>query len=179
MQKGGELLSMLTNATASPWLVLHGHRHTPNLEHSLDPACVVVGASSFSAQVPGKLNQFHMIDIIVDHSRPQPLTGRIETWSWTVTGGWQKRPTQDDDEGFPPTCGFGSVFQPRAIAAQIDAILGPASTYTTWDEVSIKISDVQLTTPTHFRQLETLLEGMKIRLHRDRHGMVTQVGRSA
>lgn len=178
MQKGGELLSMLTTETASPWLVLHGHRHTPNLEHSLDPACVVVGASSFSAQVPGKLNQFHVIDMVVDHTGAQPLLGKIETWSWTVTDGWQKRPTQSDDEGFPPVCGFGSVFQPRAVALKIENFLGTAPAYVAWNEVLQHVPDLEFMTPTHFRQLENLLEETNIKFHRDRHGLLTQVGRS-
>jgi predicted phosphodiesterase len=179
MQKGGELLGMLTNTTASPWLVLHGHRHTPNLEHSQDPACVVVGASSFSAQIPGTLNQFHVLEILVDHSRPQPLTGTIETWSWTVTGKWQKRPVQSDEEGFPPQCGFGSEFQPRAVAEQITGLLGETPNYRSWEDISQAIPDVQFMTPTHLRQVEKLLEASNIKLHRDRHGILTQVGRSA
>lgn len=179
MQKGGELLSRLTATTVSPWLVLHGHRHTPNLEHSVDPACVVIGASSFSAQVPGKLNQFHIIDVAVDHSRSQPLTGTIDTWSWTITAGWQKRPVLSDEEGFPPQCGFGSEFQPRAIADKISALLPVVPDYKTWADVSNSIPDVQLMTPAHFRQLEQLLESSSIKLHRDRQGMLTQVGRLA
>ncbi|CAJ0744386.1 3',5'-cyclic adenosine monophosphate phosphodiesterase CpdA [Ralstonia edaphis] len=179
MQKGGELLSMLTSTTASPWLVLHGHRHIPNLEHSRDPDCVVVGASSFSGQIPGKLNQFHILEIIVDHSVPQPLTGTIETWSWTITGGWQKRPIQNDEEGFPPQCGFGSQFQPRALAEKIAQILDKTPDYKSWEEVAERVPDVNFMTPTHLSQVEKLLEAMNIKLHRDREGMLTQVGRSA
>ncbi|WP_459575652.1 metallophosphoesterase family protein [Cupriavidus sp. 8B] len=179
MQKGGELLSMLTNTTVSPWLVLHGHRHVPNLEHSRDPDCVVVGASSFSAQIPGKLNQFHVLDVVVDHSLSQPLTGTIETWSWTITGGWQKRPAQSDEEGFPPECGFGSQFQPRAIAEQIAQMFTSSPDYKSWNEVIQNVPDVQLLTPTHLSQVEKLLGASNIKLHRDREGMLTQVGRSA
>lgn len=179
MKKGGELLSMLTNRTASPWLVLHGHRHAPNLEHITDPACIVVGASSFAGQMPGRFNQFHVLDIVVDHTQQQPLRGTIDTWSWNVTGGWQRRHINSDDEGFPPQCGFGSLFQPRAVAQQIEQLLGGGPDYKGWDEVISKVPDVQFMTPAHLRQVEQLLEQVKIELLRDREGKLTQVGRSA
>ncbi|QYY33770.1 metallophosphoesterase (plasmid) [Cupriavidus pinatubonensis] len=178
MQKGGELLNMLTSTTVSPWLVLHGHRHTPNLEHSRDPDCVVVGASSFSAQIPGKLNQFHILDVVVDHSLPQPLAGTIETWSWTITGGWQKRPAYEEEDGFPPQCGFGSKFLPRAISDQITGLLKDGPDYKSWTEVLQVVPDVQFMTPKHFSQLEKLLASAQIKLHRDSEGKLTQVGRA-
>lgn len=178
MKKGGELLSNLTQCTASPWLTLHGHRHIPNLEHTLDPSSVVLGASSFSAQMQGRFNQFHLLDIEVDPTGDAPLKGAIETWSWNVTGGWQRRPVNNDDEGFPPLCGFGSTLQPRALVAKIEGVVGSSPGYMEWAEVLANVPDIRFTTPAHFRQVEQLLGSKQINLHRDKEGRVSQVGKS-
>lgn len=178
MKKGGELLSMLTRCTATPWLVLHGHRHVPNLEHSQDPSVIIVGASSFSGQVQGRLNQFHILDVEVDVIAAQPLRGTIETWSWSRPSGWSRRPIANEDEGFPPECGFGSSFQPRAIVKQIEDVLGADPDYIHWHDVVTKVPDLQFMTPAQFRQVESLLESVKINLNRDREGRISQVGRA-
>jgi predicted phosphodiesterase len=178
MKKGSELLNTLTRCTATPWLVLHGHRHVPNLEHSVDPSFVVVGASSFSGQVQGRFNQFHILEVEVDITAAQPLKGTIDTWSWNVTGGWQRRPISNDLDGFPPLCGFGSAYQPRAVVEQIDRLIGAGPCYVQWHEVEVAVPDVKFMTPAHFRQVESLLEKVHINLHRDKEGRVSQVGRS-
>jgi hypothetical protein len=177
MQKGGELLSALTATTASPWLVLHGHRHVPNLEHSMDPSCIVIGASSFSAQVQGRLNQFHTLNIEVDEHCAQPLKGIMDTWSWNVTSGWQRRPIVDEEEGFPPQCGFGAEYHPRAMSHKIEAMVGSRPGYLEWSDVIATAPEVRYMTPGHFRQTEDLLKQAGIALHRDREGKVVQVGR--
>lgn len=178
MQKGSELLSMLSTTTASPWLVLHGHRHTPNLEHSRDPDYVVVGASSFSAQSQGKLNQFHILDIEVDLSAEQPLKGKIETWSWAQPTGWQYRETYNEDDGFPPRCGFGSRYQPRATAEQLVRLLGSTPNFIAWASVVSQIPDVDYLTPAQLKQVENLLEQSNVKIHRTRDGKLSQIGRS-
>ncbi len=178
MKKGSELLNTLASCTASPWLTLHGHRHIPNLEYSLHPSSIIVGASSFSGQMQGRFNQFHMLDVEFDPTGDSPLKGTIETWSWNVTGGWQRRPINNDDEGFPPLCGFGSTILPRAIVAKIEAILGSSPGYLDWSEVLGIIPDLRFTTPGHLRQIESLLEAKQISLHRDKEGRVSQIGKS-
>lgn len=177
MKKGTELLGMLTKCTASPWLVLHGHRHIPNLEHSLDPACVVVGASSFSGQLQGGLNQFHILDIEVDEGAGQPMRGTIDTWSWNRPTGWSRRHTASED-GFPPYCGFGSTSLPRGIVVRIEQALGSAPAYMEWNDLVAQVPDIKYMTPAHFQQVEVLLERAKISLMRDREGRVSQVGRT-
>lgn len=177
MKKGGELLNALTQCTASPWLTLHGHRHIPNLEHTLDPSSVVVGASSFSGQMQGRFNQFHLLDVEVDPTGAVPLKGAVETWSWNITGGWQSRPVNNDDEGFPPLCGFGSTLLPRAMVAKIEDVVNSSPGYMEWAEVIACVPDIRFTTPAHFRQVEQLLGDKKINLHRDREGRVAQVGK--
>ena len=66
VSKGSELLRMLSDATGMPWLVIHGHRHSPNFEHSQTPHYVIIGASSFSKPEIDKSNQFHHITLNVD-----------------------------------------------------------------------------------------------------------------
>lgn len=178
IQKGTELLNMLSANTASPWLILHGHRHTPNLEHSRDPDFVVIGASSFSNQSHGKLNQFHILDIEVDLNIEQPLRGKIETWSWTQSSGWQSLEARDRDEGFPPKCGFGSKFQPMAISNQLATLIGAEPNFISWDEIIHSLPDVEYLTPAQLRQVEGLLEKNKIKIHRTRDGKLSQIGRS-
>ena len=178
MMKGSELLNMLTRCTASPWLVLHGHRHVPNLEHSIDPSFVIVGASSFSKQIQGRLNQFHMLDVDVDYGVPQPLRGTITTWSWNATGRWQQQSISNDDEGFPPNCGFGSVFAPRTLATEIENAFEQDQDYIQWQDLVKRIPDLEFMTPDNFRLLEEVLQQHGINLQRDRMGRVSQVGRS-
>ena len=139
---------------------------------------IIVGASSFSGQVQGRLNQFHLLEVEVDVTATQPLRGTIETWSWSRPSGWLRRPIATEDEGFPPACGFGSSFQPRAIVKQIEKVLGTDPDYIPWQDVVAKVPDLQFMTPSQFRQVESLLESININLNRDREGRVSQVGRA-
>ncbi|WP_411970063.1 metallophosphoesterase family protein [Paucibacter sp. Y2R2-4] len=178
IRKGPELLKTLTKCTASPWLILHGHRHIPNLEHSYDPSCIIVGASSFSAQVQGKHNQFHILDLTQDESRAQPVKGVIDTWSWSVTGGWQRRHIGQGEDGFPPECGFGSDSHPRLMANEISKSFEGDPKYLDWSAVISQNPEVRFLTPEHFSQVEDLLLKRGISLNRSRDGRVSQVGKS-
>lgn len=143
----------------------------------MDPACIVIGASSFSAQVQGRLNQFHTLALEVDEHLAQPIKGTMDTWSWNVTSGWQRRPIVDDDEGFPPQCGFGAEYQPRAMSHKIQSLVGQAPGYLDWSDVVASTPEVRYMTPAHFRQTEDLLRQAGIALHRDREGRIVQIGR--
>jgi hypothetical protein len=177
IKKGGELLDELTKCTASPWLTLHGHRHIPNLEFTIDPSSVVIGASSFSAQMHGSLNQFHILDIEVDLTDQTPFRGMIETWSWNLSNGWQQRRIENDSEGFPPTCGFGSTILPRAMASRIESLVNASAGFLEWAEVVQQIPEIQFTTPSHFRQVENLLAANNISLNLSKEGKAAQIGK--
>lgn len=173
---GPVLLDELTKATDSSWLVIHGHRHVPRLIHGASPSNrvpFIFGAGSLGARIPGVANQFHMVDIhqsaASDHTS---IVGAVRTWSWTDSAKWT---SSTGPAGLPAACGFGYQGQTKALASQIDALVGQS--FAPWTQVRSSVPSVDLLLPDSLSQLVRDLESLGIQINYAKDGQPSQVGR--
>jgi predicted phosphodiesterase len=110
--KGAEKLTdLLSKADFGEWLVIHGHRHRPNLFCAGgNTAPFILSCGSFAATRNGDEhnltpNQFYVVQLDpIEVGRPARASGVIQTWNWTAYG-WTER--ADIPGGLPSAAGFG------------------------------------------------------------------------
>ena len=176
VSKGSELLRMLSDTTGTPWVVLHGHRHSSNIEHSQTPAYVMIGASSFSKPEFDKSNQFHLIDLKIDlDASHRTIYGSIDTWNWTRSGGWAQG-TIDPGAGLPSQCGFGYTGVVPTLATKVAASVTDAG-YLDWDSVIQLHEDIRYLPPAERRKFLAALGTLQIGVNYDARGNITQLGK--
>lgn len=177
VSKGSELLRMLSDTTGTPWVVLHGHRHSSNIEHAQTPAYVMIGASSFSKPEFDKANQFHLIDLTIDPSdRHRAIFGTIESWNWTRSGGWAQG-VIEPGAGLPAHCGFGFTGGVPSLAGEVADSVSKAG-FLDWGAVTSVHEDIRYLPPAERRKFFKELESLNIGVNYDARGQVTQLGRS-
>lgn len=95
MKQGLKLLSMLGERD-EPWMVIHGHKHSPrlnNAEGSSSDEVTIFSAGSFSAVLPpqyfpGASNQFYIIELDLDYVSQNGAAGVVHAWDWREGQGW-------------------------------------------------------------------------------------------
>lgn len=175
VSKGSELLRELGNVTGMPWLVLHGHNHRPNIEHSQAPSYVMFGASSFSKPEFGQVNQFHHIHLYVDvESTHRPIYGKIKTWNWTRSAGWMQT-RAEDNSGLPANCGFGFTGIVPTLAKSVSKTL-ERERLLEWVQVLERHEDIHYLPPAQRQRFLVELEKLNVGVSYDQHGNVTQLG---
>ncbi|WP_082465961.1 metallophosphoesterase family protein [Agreia sp. Leaf210] len=111
LDAGPEVLKILQDDGC--WMVIHGHRHYPNLVYAAGgaQAPVIMAAGSFSARLYPELatrvrNQFHLVDLKDFDSVPgtSGQAGIIRSWEYSISAGWSQ---PKSDEGIPDQAGFG------------------------------------------------------------------------
>lgn len=110
--KGAEKLTdLLSKADLGEWLVIHGHRHRPNLFCAGgNTAPFILSCGSFAATRNGDEhnltpNQFYVVKLDpLEAGKPARASGIIQTWNWTAYG-WMEQ--SDIPGGLPPATGFG------------------------------------------------------------------------
>lgn len=151
VRKGADLISALTKATGSAWLIIHGHRHVPNISHSTSPPVAIMGAGSFSRMGDTFTNQFHIIDVEVDPlSTTMPLCGEIRSWNWSRSNGWGTY--VDHTKGLPPQCGFGYPGAVQGLIPKIFTALGNEP-FLHWDAVVNTVPELRYLTPEQWQGL--------------------------
>ncbi|QWP78116.1 metallophosphoesterase [Lysobacter sp. K5869] len=117
MRQGPKLLSRL-EASGQPWMVVHGHKHSPRLDYAQGPSGgspVVFSAGSFSAVLPpnyfsGVSNQFYIVELDLDYIDSNGTAGIVHSWDWREGQGWIPARQFEGLKGRIPTgAGFGYV----------------------------------------------------------------------
>jgi hypothetical protein len=177
IRNGQILLDEISAVTSTSWLVIHGHRHLPQLIHGAsnnNHIPFVFGAGSLGARVAGVPNQFHLLTLCTppqsDHAS---ISGVIETWLWTDANGWT---AGTNNEALPGRCGFGYTGQIKYLADKISADCH-SNGFNTWQEILSKFPSIGFLIPRAFEELETILQRLGINVLRDRHGKIVQVGK--
>ena len=155
MEGAGKLLNMLSETTKSPWLVIHGHQHYPELDYgrgsSLAP--IIVSAGTLSAKLSGthasaSPNQFYIIELSEKNDAHEGWfpCGRVKSWHWSAEGKWSRSPLEHK---IPYGAGFGCKTNPTQAAEKVLKILDMGK------QRFITLEDVFSSEP----QLEFLLPG--------------------
>lgn len=131
MLRGEALLDLLAeHPTTGRWLVIHGHKHIPQLVHATTTTSngpVVLCAASLGAKLWSPIdtvtrNQFHIVTTLADEqSAVSSLLGRVDSYMWGYGAGWSR--SYRAGAGLPGEAGFGSGLDFRALASQIVHIM--------------------------------------------------------
>ena len=181
--RGGEqLVEALENAD-STWIIIHGHKHIPDLfyGHGGGNSPVVLGCASFSAQVTdsnhSNPNQFHLLTCVGDVSGIDgsvSSAGTVKSWNWIPGAGWAKAAGL---AGLPHEAGFGYRGNPKGLASKVEAYLQTLEEpRAKWSEVVAQVPQLSWLTPKDFAKLETALSSKNIAILRGRSSEYLQVG---
>lgn len=127
MRRGDALLALLhQHHNAGRWILIHGHKHIPQLVHaggsvgtSVTMMCAAsAGASIWPPHHTVTRNQFHIINLESDATPGLgTLRGTVESYFWAFSEGWM--PPQRKGCGLPAIAGFGCTDDHRDLAAQV------------------------------------------------------------
>jgi len=111
---GGELLlRLLSKSEYGNWIIIHGHKHWPNIkiaQNNSSTPPVIFSAGSFSSKrLTGEQNsaqnQFYIVEVYTNPLIEYELSiaGIISAWYWAYGDGWNKSPFY---HSVPYGCGF-------------------------------------------------------------------------
>jgi 3',5'-cyclic AMP phosphodiesterase CpdA len=168
--KDAHLLLNRLSGDAAPWLIVHGHRHYPDLSYAQGGANspVIFSAGSFSRRLgdiyEGKVaNQFYEITLLGSGAREAvglDIAGTFRTWTWGHSEGWIPAPERT---GLPRRGGFGARGGLASIRAAIRAELqryGPSGT--SWEAIAAAVPAVRYLLPTDLAALLQALSAQSI-----------------
>lgn len=157
MDGGDSLCNMLIEANKGPWLIIHGHRHIPQIRYAPSPSSVrplVFSAGSFSATIYPDIvdktkNQFYVINIDLDKTQSSGIAvGTFETYEWTPFKGWRN----SNSMFLPGKGGFGSNITPKELANRIsDQINTVSSNFLNQDDLSEHHNHLTYFTPSDIK----------------------------
>lgn len=185
--RGGEKLVELLDRATSSWILIHGHKHVPEIfyGHGSSNAPMILSCASFSAQINSDSqnknpNQFHLLVCDSEGAAAEELAiaGYILSWTWQPGVGWRK--SLRNTYGLPHFVGFGYRGNVRTLADKIDTFLRDSnSSQTTWENAVKAVPPLQRLTPMDFAAFERELGARGIRILLDRDGSLAEIGRSS
>ena len=182
--RGGDQLIDLLNEHAGTWIIVHGHKHIPELYYAYggSNAPLIVGCASFSAQVNTNAqnnspNQFHYLICDPDAAARAslPIAGCLRSWTWLPGKGWT---SPHGSQGLPALAGFGFRGNVRQLARSIDAELASREmAVVSWSAAVQIVPQLERLIPNDFHLLERELGNLGIIILCERDGSISQVGR--
>lgn len=162
---GAILLNELSAKPLGPWLVIHGHKHIPNLAYGPGSggSAVIFSAGSMSAslhlnQQSTTRNQVYRIEIDQQAALGlrARLVGRFKSWYWVQNRGWlQTTP----GSGLPAEGGFGFRGDPRQIAHQVsDALVSSTKPALGWNDLIASCPGLEFLIPSDLEAVRQDLE---------------------
>ncbi len=165
MDGGDQLLQLLSKSEYGNWIIIHGHRHWPNIQIAPSSGSnppIIFSAGSFSSKrlvIEGgsAQNQFYIIEICTNPMDTHDLSiaGKIYAWNWAYGVGWREAPYPD---GIPYGCGFtNSNTTAQILAKHIDEY-GKQELFFSWDDLLQKMPILNFTLPKAIKEISTILE---------------------
>jgi Calcineurin-like phosphoesterase len=162
---GALLMEDLVKAGLGPWLVVHGHKHVPNLAYGpgAGSAPVIFSAGSLTAsfhmdQQPITRNQFYGLELDPDAAQAvrTSMACRFRSWYWVPGDGWLPSPR---GSGLPAHGGFGARGDPRRFAAAVcDAVRASGAPSLGWADLVQRCPEIEFVIPTDLRAIAADLE---------------------
>lgn len=185
LTRGGEKLVDLVGRSTRPWIIVHGHKHVPDLFYGHgggSNAPVVLGSASFSAQVNRDAqnknpNQVHLLETDPASALRLGLTyaGSVYSWTWQAGVGWSKA---QGAQGLPHVAGFGYKSSIDVLADQIDAELQKSgASHMAWQEALNAVPSISRLVPLDFTSLRAALRVKGLTILNDEDGEYAQIGR--
>lgn len=183
LMKGGEsLLEMLASGSIGHWLVIHGHKHYPKIDHAAGGNCapVVFSAGSLCAVLYETIaslvrNQFYIITIPIADVLRLGLVGEVMAWDWGEGVGWQPA-SGPVTRGIPHKSGFGMRGSLNTLAAAVAAQV--TKPVLAWDTLRAILPELKYILPRDLSALEGLLiSHYDLKLVYDASGIPFQIGK--
>ncbi len=179
---GAELLELLSD-TGDPWIIVHGHKHRPELYYGYGGgnAPVILGCASFSAQVNSDSqnknpNQVHLLEIDPAAAERHGFAsaGNVLSWTWQPGVGWSR---SLGHHGLPFRSGFGYRNTAKALSKTLIGKISEPKGAMSWEEATKDIPFLDYLVPTDQAALEKQLGQSGIQIARDSDGVPLQIGR--
>lgn len=155
---GALLMEVLSKAGLGPWLIVHGHKHVPNLAYGPGPgaAPVIFSAGSLTAsfhmdQQPITRNQFYWLEFDLEAAQAleTSMACRFRSWYWVPGTGWLPSPR---GSGLPAEGGFGARGDPRRFAAAVcDAVRASGAPSLGWADLVQQCPEIEFVIPSDLR----------------------------
>ena len=186
LTKGGEKLIELLGQSDVSWIVVHGHKHVPDLfyGHGGSNSPVVLSCASFSAQVNADAqnknpNQVHLLtcDPVSATAAGWASSGYVRSWTWQAGPGWSPA---HGVHGLPHLAGFGFRGAVRQLVDDIEKVLDTRGIGSmSWADATGAIPALERLIPRDFDQLERVAASRQIQFLSLRSGAKAQVGRTS
>ncbi|MCM3500903.1 hypothetical protein M3667_03295 [Microbacterium sp. P26] len=155
MAEAPALLDLLGCGDYGHWLLVHGHRHWPNISYASGGrgSPVVFSAGSFSAVLWDEIqnsarNQFYILEI-EDTAPGNPIRGKYTAWDWVPARGFE--PAQEGS-GLSHRGGFGGYSTGAQLAQKVREIFDrEAQPFLSWTVLESEIDDLAYTLPSDFK----------------------------
>lgn len=188
MRRGGELVELLSrHPRAGRWLVIHGHKHVPQLATAVAVSAngpVMLCAGSLGARIWTPLNtvahnQFHVVSVRDDNPAALGfLLGQVRSAMWCLGEGWLSPPPRG--AGLPRVTGFGCVVDHRNLAARCkDAIDHAGVEFLRIEDLVKTVPELQFIAPRDFENLESEVDQLNLEFTRARSEEVSLLSRKA
>lgn len=160
MTQGAKLISFLGERD-EPWLLVHGHKHSPRLDYaqgSDSDVPIIFSAGSFSAVLSpeyfaGSSNQFYIVEIDTNYVAANGIAGVVRAWDWREGQGWvSARSDRIIDGRILDGAGFGHRANPSKDAQEIDAAIG-AEMKVKWEDILLKLPWLRHVTPRDLNKI--------------------------
>jgi predicted phosphodiesterase len=183
MEGGSLLLKHLGSANYGNWIVIHGHKHIPNLSYAQGGTGgpIIFSAGSLCGFLNPEIstsakNQFYMIKFDIEKIREYGFVGRFQAWDWVYGTGWQPATIHS---GLPAFGGFGLRTQIDLLSDEIAKIMG-RSRKKDWDDLLKSIPKVNYLSPGDLNILEINLKNRhSLNLIKSAEGLIIQIGAGA
>ncbi|MDQ7251451.1 metallophosphoesterase family protein [Dongia sedimenti] len=182
MTRGGDKLIDLLNEDSRHWIVVHGHKHRPELFYGFGAgnAPTILACASFSAQVNADAhnknpNQVHLLECDAEAAKKNglDLAGHVQSWTWQPGIGWIRALA---NQGLDHRVGFGYRGSSIALVNQLVAYIGSRGVKTiAWDEVLQAIPVIGWQVPAGFKAFKRDLAAAGLKLL-ETDGTIAEVG---
>ena len=182
--RGGEAIIQLLNESAGAWIVVHGHKHRPDLfyGHGGSNAPVILGCASFSAQINVDAqnknpNQVHLLASDPEGATSAGLTlaGTVTSWTWQPGVGWGK---SQGLHGLKHVIGFGYRAGVAGLVHAVEEHLSHNNlSQVPWSDAVRAIPGLNRLIPVDFKAFERTLIDKGLVILNEQDGSPAQVGR--
>ncbi len=160
MRGGSSFLELLGDISSDQWLVIHGHKHFPEITYGpgSSNSPTIISAGSFSSKrlysASEVSNQFYIIEIERKALEKFQLNqaGKVYAWTWTLTGNDSLWKPSWINDGIPYGAGFGNKDAVSIIANQINQ-LALNEAYLKYEEIEKALPKIQFLLPSDMRNL--------------------------
>jgi predicted phosphodiesterase len=182
--RGGDSIVQLLNESAGAWIVVHGHKHSPDLfyGHGGSNAPVILACASFSAQINVDAqnknpNQVHLLACDPEGATNAGLAsaGTLTNWTWQPGVGWGKSLGL---HGLKHIVGFGYRASVTGLVQALEEHLSAKRlSQLSWSDAVHAVPALERLIPVDFKALERMLNARGLVILNEQDGSPAQVGR--